>query len=398
MTKLSAKVSDISQISSEPSQPDQPQLPFFEESVLNAYKSRQYGKCIKTIERILKVTPEAQSSHYKILLAAANTMIGRNFKRSHNLLNEVLKVNPFDAYALYGKGVAFYFENKFEESLQYFDRAIAVDENGMEMAKEMKVKAQVANKEVRVVLKKLKMDFDAEDAESAADPAEQIVKEELKEPKQDSKIQKASPLPAATSEPSRILRNRNKNDTKSLSVPIQTENSTKSAQQSPKTENHPPAVNKFLTEEFKEYKPPNLDTSMEDDSNLSMTTSANSFAQQNFNKGLDLYMVGEFERSLKYFQESLSLEPDLEEADELATKAQEYIDLLEVVAINMTEKNYGAVVVICNEGLDVDEDNDVVNRKFIFQRGLAYCHLGEDEKSMRDYEEYERLGRKLEKK
>jgi len=515
-------------------------LPFFEESVLIEYKSKQYTKCIKTIERILKVTPKEQSSHYKILLAAANTMIGKRFKRSHNLLNEVLSQNPFDSYALYGKGVAFYFEGKFEDSVRYFDLAIDVNEDGMEQANEMKTRALVENKQVRVCLEKIKVEVGEKSDEEFDKIIEDVVKVQgiLENPENmdldtqisntqnnDVNLQKqgeksgnsvkiaenstnitnsltlmTQPDPLAQEKPTRISETennviinseqltkngspKNKNpvndsskigtkileaDTSGLKIdskienngnkaknnrrtlrsangsshededlklnvskssednpanvgskiaqnsPKQTQNSRRSSKRTSKPiqniqtslkssqHNLNPKIspNKFSSESFKQISSKsaiNFESSSEDDSaDLRPTSSANSFAQVKFNKALDLYMIGELERSLKYFQKSLKYEPDFEEADEMGTKAQEFIDLLDVIDINILEKNYAAVVEICTEGLEIDEGNDAVNRKILFNRGLSYFHLGDNEKSLTDYEEYERLGKKLE--
>lgn len=509
-------------------------LPFFEESVLIEYKSKQYTKCIKTIERILKVTPKEQSSHYKILLAAANTMIGKKFKRSHNLLNEVLSQNPFDSYALYGKGVAFYFEGKFEDSVRYFDLAIDVNENGMEQAKEMKTRALVENKQVRVCLEKIKVEIGEKSDEEFDKSIEDVDKKSLSSVKvqailenpenmdvnlqnqgeksensvnnaenlsninhdiQNSLTLMIQPGPSDQEKPTRILKTENnviinseqlttngslktknpvnnsssigtkmletnatdpkidskienngnkaKNNRRSLrnasgssqkdedlklnasrssednpaelsnigskiaqNLPKQPQSSRRSSKRTSKPNHNPqmspeePPTNKFSSESFKQISSKsaiNFESSSEDDSaDLRPTSSANSFAQEKFNKALDLYMIGELERSLKYFQKSLKYEPDFEEADEMGTKAQEFIDLLDVIDINILEKNYAAVVEICTEGLEIDEENDAVNRKILFNRGLSYFHLGDNEKSLMDYEEYERLGRKLE--
>ncbi|KAL7013729.1 hypothetical protein ACKWTF_015544 [Chironomus riparius] len=417
-------------------------LPFFEESVLFEYKTKQYTKCIKTIERILKVTPKDQSSHYKILLAASNTMIGKKFKRSHNLLNEVLAKNPFDAYALYGKGVAFYFESKFDESIRYFDRAIDVNDE-MEQAKEMRTRAQMKNMQVRVMLEKIKIEVGqkSEDENDEKSISSAIVKNEP-EFKVDSsastnqdRVTALEQVPSincstrksktaklskteATNNDDQVISNGNEsieaedkyskidsktapnNSRRSLRSSNGTPKPHPSLNQDPQSSSQEPQPNKFLSESFKQIASKStiiLESSSEDDlSDQQPTSSASSSAQLKFNKALDLYMIGQLERSLKYFQKSLKYEPDFEEADEMGTKAQEFIELLEVIEINIAEKNYAAVVEICTEGLEIDEGNDAVNRKILFHRGLAYFHLGEDEKSLEDYDEYERLGLKLE--
>lgn len=292
-----------------------PTLPCFEENVLRLYRAKNYQRCIKTIERILKVTPKENSAHYKILLAASYTMTGKKFKKSHSILNKVLQVNPSDAFALYGKAVAFYFEREFDRSVEYLDKAIEVDPSPqMNRARDLKIKIDLERNKAMVVMEKLNV---------------QMYKEENLKETNDNE------------EEPRVL-----------------------AQ---------------------------LDSTLSQTSETTLSPS-----KEAFSKGLEYYMNGNLEKSLKYFGKAIKLEPEFEEAEEMGAKAQELVELLDIADINLSQKNYEVVVEIINQALEVVEDtNERICKILYFKRGLAYFHLEENELSLKDYAEFERLKQKF---
>lgn len=152
-------------------------LPSFDQRVLRFYRAKNYKKCIKTIDRILKVTPQENSLHYKILLAASYTMIGKKFKKSHSILNDVLRVKPLDSYALYGKGVAYYFQGDFDKSIEFLDKAIEANPSDMNQAKDLKIKIDLKRNQAMVMIKKLELevckDSSSDSDDINKDPAEE---------------------------------------------------------------------------------------------------------------------------------------------------------------------------------------------------------------------------------
>lgn len=276
---------------------EEEKLPCFEEKVLFLYRAKNYVRCIKTIERILKVTPKQNSSHYKILLAASYTMSGKKLKKSHSILDDVLRENPNESFALYGKGVAYYFQQEFEKSIEYLNKAIAVNPQQMNPAKDLKIKINLERKEATVMLEKLNVEI-CKDEDSDCD---------------------AKKFPESD---------------KTISTP----------------------------------------------------------AQEAYHEGMEFYMKGDLTNSRKFFENSLKLEPEYEEAEEMLAKVQELTELLDVAEMNLNEKNYEIVVEIINQAMElVDSDNDYINKTLYFKRGLAYFHMKENDLSLKDYAEFDRL-------
>lgn len=412
-------------------------LPYFEESVLKSYRAKNYQKCIKTIERILKVTPKEEAIHYKILQAAANTMLGKDLKKSHSILDKVLKHNPKDSYALYGKATAYYFQGDFDKSIEMLDKAIEANDDEMERAKNLKIRVEMERTRLKVVLEKIDVkinDFSEEENEIKKEEIFQEIKEikgEILENSPKSKNFKNS----------RNFKNVQKSNLDSLKLrqnnlvaKIKTRknlNNSKYAEfnsselkfneinsgmlQQSEGNSNLENLNFFGVENgvndeslLKSLQNPDLPPNSQniteepmdvDDydpkPNLMPKISSNSPAQECFNKGLDLYMSGNLRKSLKYFEKALKLESDFEEADEMGTKVQELIELMDLIEINLSQKNYEMVVEIITQAIDVDDGNDNVNKTLYFKRGLAYFHMKENEKSLKDYAEFERLKKKL---
>ncbi|KAG5666805.1 hypothetical protein PVAND_014815 [Polypedilum vanderplanki] len=551
---------------------DDQKLPVFDEVIINAYRLKNYQRCIKLIERILKFSQPEISTHYMILLAASYTMTKKNFKKSHQLLDEVLKLEPNNSFAFYGKGVAFYFDGQFENSLRFLNLAIEVDEPNMERAKNLKLQVEKEMTKVRVLLKRIdanasddleeniesfvvsksenlgndgsslkKLNSDKNDdlKECAMEIDEElslkIVSDEVKNEEAlgndnkaeitELKKQNDEILPKDNEESEKkILKSQNEETEENFEKPIdetknkdskieiektlkETEGNSqklevifskideslqnidqsrskvedsakkivntstklnKNLRSNQKTEEKCTEAQNRLDEDFDQQTSnsqtttSNLDQSQptfsDPDNELNSTISSkaeisfdssfvisspktkgkkkknnrkdskklkknsqktkkfsknlqqsatsnisnvlnsslsNSEAQQHFTKGLDFYMTGDLNKAIEEFTKVLELETDFEEADEMITKSQEILDLNDVAEMNMSEKNYAAVVEILNQALEIDESNDFVNRNFYFQRGLAFYHLNENENSMKDYEEYERLSKKL---
>ena len=91
------------------------------------------------------------------------------------------------------------------------------------------------------------------------------------------------------------------------------------------------------------------------------------------------------------FGNAYGLDPTQTKAEEMATKAEELGELLDTAKANLDSRNYEAVVQIANEALEIDTENNYVNRQFYYHRGLALYHLGNNKDSLKDYAELERI-------
>lgn len=79
---------------------------------------------------------------YEILKAACLIHAGKKVSEAHKILDEVLENDPDNAYTLYAKGLAYFHEDKWEDSILYFEKALELDSGDMERAEVMIIKAQ----------------------------------------------------------------------------------------------------------------------------------------------------------------------------------------------------------------------------------------------------------------
>lgn len=114
----------------------------FETAIRDAFKQQKHKKCVELIDAASNDI--RSSSKYKILKATClNNMDGQS-KRAHQVLDEVISVEPENAFAHYGKGLVFINEARLEEAVKCFDQAIGLD-SSQKMDKAREMKARVLN-------------------------------------------------------------------------------------------------------------------------------------------------------------------------------------------------------------------------------------------------------------
>lgn len=106
---------------------------------------------------------------------------------------------------------------------------------------------------------------------------------------------------------------------------------------------------------------------------------------------MQLYERGALKEALKLFVRALKLNHDFSEADDMRAQTQELLELKDMADLNMTEKNYEAVVEISTEAIEIDKANYHVTQPFYYQRGSALFQLGKTSESMMDYSEFDRI-------
>lgn len=389
-------------------------LPVFDSKVLRAYRSQKYEKCIRLIDRILINNTDDNKDHYKILQAASYTMLGENIEIAHSILDEVLEADHSNSFALYGKGVAFYFEGKMDESVAMFNRAIEKNPSEeMERAKGMKMRIDLERRKAIIMVQKMDTDQQVlnielpEGFEKMIEDFNATIDEEFTEldwiesgealgEALDDKMVEIEP---ATVQEMKIDTTDNEVQTKVSSSSdaiddskVETVEDTfridKSEVVSTKSFSRTPSPHIEADEAKVDKVIPEIPESLP-------KSFVPSTAEEFYAKGMELYMSGSLKKALKCFGKAVKLNPSFVDADDMGTKAQELLELMDVAAMNMTQKNYEAVVGILNEALEVDESNDYVNRPFYFQRGLAYFHLGKNEESLKDYANFDRLNKIL---
>lgn len=348
-------------------------LPVFDSKVLKTYRNRRYGKCIELIERILNNNTDENKDHYKILLAGALTMLGKEIDKAHLILDEILQFAPMNSSALYAKGVAFYFEQKMDESVKMFDKAIESNSE-MDKARDMKMRIDLERRKAVIMVERVE-----ETPEVKMEVDEDVVMADV-EKENSEKIAEIIGVPAVKN--SEVF--------------------------------HEKTDENFQVESEKNLKPEKLEEKLKLVNSGTITSSdtlslgpipdipeslPKSFkpktAEEFYEKGMELYMTGSLKKSLKMFEKSIKLDPSLTKSDEMGTKAEELVELIDTATMNMAEKNYAAVVEILNEALEVDPSNLYINRPFYFQRGLALFHLENNEESLKDYAEFDRINKIL---
>lgn len=104
--------------------------------IYGAYKLKDYDKCLSYIDEVTE-----EHIEYQILKSACMIHSGKKVSDAHKILDDVLEKDPNNAYTLYAKGLAFYHEDKWEESIEYFEWALEF-ESDMQRAEVMREKAQ----------------------------------------------------------------------------------------------------------------------------------------------------------------------------------------------------------------------------------------------------------------
>lgn len=352
-------------------------LPVFDARVLKAYREKNYEKCVKLIDRILVINTDDNKDHYKILQAAAHTMIGEDFKAAHSLLDEVLLSDTSNAFAVYGKGVALYFEKKFDESVAMFDRAIEMKPQEMERAKDMKIRIDLERRKAVIRIRKMTNDTDVEMPENF----EKFV-EDIDEAKHGKKF-KDDKLPTDS-----IDNTAHQSKISDKFVEVKPENGSKLIH----SRKSRPTVR--IESERDPLKIDDDTPSRLQANTIAVRRTIVKITPENLlERAKKLYLNGSLQTALKLIVKVLDVNSDLTEAEELESNIQEFIDLKGLADKNMESKNYEIVVQICSEALKIDPGNDIVNKSFFYQRGLAQVNLGNTNESMKDYAEYDRLSK-----
>lgn len=341
-------------------------FPVFNDEAVTAFRANEYEKCIELIQKILATGEEGQD-YYKTLLASSFIMLNETYK-AHLILDEVLLTSPMNADAMYSKGCAFYFEQKLDESVEMFDKALEVNPGPLlDRARDMKSRIDLERRKAVILMDKIEENLEeTQEQMEIDDEIIQIDENKCVEVKVIDNLKDIADIIGVNFEI-------NKENQENLNR----KTPEKAAKISSKVEMKPPTAS---IPEIPESLPKSFTPKTADDFYL---------------KGMELYVCGSLRKSLKMFEKSMEIDPSFVKSDDMGTKAQEFLELIDTATINMELKNYRAVVEIINEALQVDKTNLYVNRPFYFQRGLALFHLGRNEESLKDYAEFDRINKIL---
>ncbi|KAG5675448.1 hypothetical protein PVAND_005352 [Polypedilum vanderplanki] len=147
------------------------------EEIFNCYKRKEYKECIIYLELVNSMAKDC--IEYSILKAACYIHLGQKISEAHKILDDVLKLRPDNVFTIYAKGLASFQEQRWKESIKYFEKALELDKSSMERAEVMlKISKEQLDKEES---EQEKISSPAEEEDEAASEEEEIDPEEEEE-------------------------------------------------------------------------------------------------------------------------------------------------------------------------------------------------------------------------
>lgn len=313
--------------------------PVFDEHILAMYKSTYYSACIESIDQLIEDNSKTgeNMNHYKVLQAAAFIQLGDQFKEAHSVLDQVISADPNYSSAYFNKGVAYFGEKKYIQSLEMLEKALLLNPE-LETDRVAYLKMRIGCNKRKVVVLVDRIENKQEDYNG------NVVKRPKLEDYEDTYTCR---------------------DFNGLDIPY-----TSSLED---VKPPPPFIPEALPKGF-------------------VPVTAEDF----FAKGSELYSVGMLKAASEKFEKAFELDPSFTEASIMAAKAEELTDLVYLAGSNLQRKNYKIASEIAENGLKVDPDNDFVNRMLYYYRGTAFYEIGEKEKCDHDFAEFQRLDKILE--
>lgn len=105
------------------------------EEIFNCYRRKEYKECIIYIDLVAESAKDW--TEYQILKAACLIHLGIKLAEAHKILDDILKVNNTNPFSFYAKGLAYYRQELWIDSIQYFEKAISLDKSSMQRAEVM---------------------------------------------------------------------------------------------------------------------------------------------------------------------------------------------------------------------------------------------------------------------
>lgn len=115
-------------------------LPQNYREIYESYKNKNYRECLFLLDNV-----DTNFVQYRIIKSACLIHLTDekdNISKAHETLDEVLENDPNNAYVLYAKGLAYYVQMKWDDSIKFFDKSINMDPDNMERAELLRERAQ----------------------------------------------------------------------------------------------------------------------------------------------------------------------------------------------------------------------------------------------------------------
>lgn len=324
--------------------------------IMKLFLGKKYEDCLKLIDSAFAMTED--TTQLKILQAGCWTQMDINHEIAVEQLNEVIQADPNNAFAHYGLGLNFYRRGELDKCLDPFTTAAALDSSTMSRAAIYKDSAM----KVLKLLRDAKLEFTAGRCLKAlellslavlVDPDNDAIKQLVKQ-QSDKIIQK-------------------------VVFGLQDEVLAKE-EDNEKTLNHV----SFLVKSGK-YEAANK--IIPDDEQLRN-------ARGWYLKGFVKYMMGSLKLSLVYIKNALDLDETMQEAQDVAEKAEKFIELIQEATDQMKLKENDKAVELLTSALEVDEENHRIIQAIYFQRAVAKFNAGNQKEAFDDYLHFESLQNK----
>lgn len=129
------------------------------------YQQKNYLECLALLKEAPLFAQEAPQ--YRVLEASCLIFLGKDYELAHDILDSILINEERNAFAHYGKGLAYFFTKKMRQAILCFDKAIEMDTSGsMGRALVLKQRAIKELEETSVA--------DTEETEKEAEKADKV--------------------------------------------------------------------------------------------------------------------------------------------------------------------------------------------------------------------------------
>lgn len=320
--------------------------------ITKLFVGKKYDECLKVIEVALPSIDDA--THLKILQAGCWTHMNTNHDAAVQQLSDVIQAEPNNCFAYYGLGLNFYLRGELDKCLDPFTRASEINQTAMNRASVYKDSAL----KVLKLLGDAKMEMSTGRCTKAleilslavlVDPENAAIKRIVKQ-QTDMLLQKV---------------------VEGLEDDVLADDDIKTIL------NH---VN-FLV---KVEKFEDADKMVPNDELLSN-------ARGWFLKGFVKYMLGSIKLSLVYSKKALEMDETMQEAKDLAEKANKLVELIDGASEHMKLNENNKAVTMLTKALEVDVNNKRIVQAIYFQRAVANFNLGKPKEAFEDYLLFEGL-------
>lgn len=337
--------------------------------LMELYLSGKYDDCLSVIG-LLDHRDIKKENQLKILKAGCWANLGINHVEVMRVLDEVIAVEPLNAFAYYGLGLSYYVNGDMEKCISPFTKAAQLNKKTMDRALQYKENAaKVLN---LVETGKLQIIFLTSIKNCSISTAKtDFVAGEFCKAFENLKL--TSAVDPSNNSIKRIVQELSDHFLKAIVESLEKE------------------VLYDIDMETKMNHAEFLIKSNKLAEAVRILPVDNTSARYFYLNGLINYLFGALKASVRDLTKALELDGAMKEAEDLLGKAILYIDLIEGAATLSFLRNYSSACHNLSNALDVDIENKRVVQAIYFQRAVCKFHMGMHAESFLDYLKFESL-------